>query len=190
MKFQLWYLTTAICKQSVSAICHTFLIASSNGYIFCVTVPLCGKSPVNSTHKGQWRGALMFSLICARIYAYVNKGEAGDLRHIFRHLTANCGFLTPYGVVELGNALVAPRLLTPDRKGYQTNSSPLCVAGPRNSWTYLIKPFWPVIVEINSQHIYVYIYLFMIIVMLIRVIYQRSSWSSVGAAPTTSSFST
>ena len=23
------------------------------------------RSPVNSTHKGQWRGALMFSLICA-----------------------------------------------------------------------------------------------------------------------------
>ena len=25
------------------------------------------RSPVNSTHKGQWRGALMLSLICARI---------------------------------------------------------------------------------------------------------------------------
>ena len=25
------------------------------------------RSPVNSPHKGQWRGALMFSLICARI---------------------------------------------------------------------------------------------------------------------------
>ena len=24
------------------------------------------RSPVNSPHKGQWRGALMFSLICAR----------------------------------------------------------------------------------------------------------------------------
>ena len=38
--------------------------------------------PVNSPHKGQWRGALMFSLICARINAWVNNGEAGDLsRH-------------------------------------------------------------------------------------------------------------
>ena len=25
------------------------------------------RSPVNSPHKGQWRGALMFTLICARI---------------------------------------------------------------------------------------------------------------------------
>ena len=26
------------------------------------------RSPVNSPHKGQWHGALMFSLICARLY--------------------------------------------------------------------------------------------------------------------------
>ena len=38
-------------------------------------------SPVNSPHKGQWRGALMFSLICAWINAWVNNREAGDLIH-------------------------------------------------------------------------------------------------------------
>ena len=37
-------------------------------------------SPVNSPHKGQWRGALMFSLICAWINGWVNNREAGDLR--------------------------------------------------------------------------------------------------------------
>ena len=31
-------------------------------------------------HKGQWRRALMFSLICAQINSWVNNGEAGDLR--------------------------------------------------------------------------------------------------------------
>ena len=36
--------------------------------------------PVNSPHKGQWRGALMFSLICAWINSWVNNREAGDLR--------------------------------------------------------------------------------------------------------------
>ena len=41
-------------------------------------------SLVNSPYKGQWRGALMFSLICAWINAWVNKHEAGDLR---RHRT-------------------------------------------------------------------------------------------------------
>ena len=38
------------------------------------------RSPVNSPHKGQWRGALMFSLICAWINGWVNNREAGDLR--------------------------------------------------------------------------------------------------------------
>ena len=38
------------------------------------------RSPVNSPHKGQWREALMFSLICTRINDWVNTREAGDLR--------------------------------------------------------------------------------------------------------------
>ena len=37
-------------------------------------------SPLNSPHKGQWRGALRFSLICAWINRRVNSHEAGDLR--------------------------------------------------------------------------------------------------------------
>ena len=42
------------------------------------------RSPVNSPHKGQWRGALMFTLICARINGWINNREAGHLR---RHRT-------------------------------------------------------------------------------------------------------
>ena len=38
------------------------------------------RSPVNSRHKGQWHGALMFSLICVWINGWVNNREAGDLR--------------------------------------------------------------------------------------------------------------
>ena len=38
------------------------------------------RSPMNSLHKGQWRGALMFSLICVWINDCVNNREAGDLR--------------------------------------------------------------------------------------------------------------
>ena len=36
--------------------------------------------PVNSPHKGQWHGALVFSLIAAWINGWVNNREAGDLR--------------------------------------------------------------------------------------------------------------
>ena len=38
------------------------------------------RSPVNSPHKGQWRRALMFSLICVLINGWVNNHEASDLR--------------------------------------------------------------------------------------------------------------
>ena len=43
------------------------------------------RSPVNSPHKGQWRGDLMFSLICAWINGWVNNREAGDLRRHRAH---------------------------------------------------------------------------------------------------------
>ena len=39
-----------------------------------------GSSLVNCLHKGQWRGALMFSITCAWINSWVNNGELGDLR--------------------------------------------------------------------------------------------------------------
>ena len=43
------------------------------------------RSPVNSPHKGQWRGALMFSFICVWINDWVNNREAGDLRRYHAH---------------------------------------------------------------------------------------------------------
>ena len=43
------------------------------------------RSPMNSAHKGQWRGALMFSLICTRINGWINNGEAVDLRRHHAH---------------------------------------------------------------------------------------------------------
>ena len=65
-------------------------MTSPNGNIFRVTGPLGGgggggggeihRSPMNSPHKGQWRGALMFSLIYAWTNVRVNNRNAGDLR--------------------------------------------------------------------------------------------------------------
>ena len=43
------------------------------------------RSPVNSPHKGQWLGALIFSLICVWINDWVNNREAGDLRRYRAH---------------------------------------------------------------------------------------------------------
>ena len=44
------------------------------------------RSPVNSPHKGQWRGALMLLLISVCINGWVNNRDAGDLRRpLWRH---------------------------------------------------------------------------------------------------------
>ena len=59
---------------------------------FSALLTLCARNspvPVNSPHKGQWRGALMFSLICARINDWVNNREAGDLRRHGGHYGVN-----------------------------------------------------------------------------------------------------
>ena len=50
---------------------------------FSALLDLCaGKSPVTDDFpsQGQWRGALMFSLICAWINGWVNNHEAGGLK--------------------------------------------------------------------------------------------------------------
>ena len=43
------------------------------------------QSPVNSSHKGQWRGALVCSLICVWINGCVNNREAGYVRRYGAH---------------------------------------------------------------------------------------------------------
>ena len=58
------------------------MITSSNGNIFRVTGHL---SLVTSPHKGQWHGALVFSLICVWINDRVNNLKAGDLSRYRAH---------------------------------------------------------------------------------------------------------
>ena len=55
------------------------------------------RSPVNSPHKDQWRGALMFSLIYAWINGWVNNREAGDLRRHRAHCDVIVILLIVYG---------------------------------------------------------------------------------------------
>ena len=73
----------------------TSVITSSNGNIFRVTGPLCG----------QWRGALMFSLICTWMNGWVNNREAGDLRQHHAHYGITvmlCQvYSTPSGIIGM-----------------------------------------------------------------------------------------
>ena len=107
-------------------------MTSSNGHIFRVTGLLGGefhRSPVNSPHKGQWRGALMFSLICAWTVSWANNGDAGDLRryrahydvivmHLRRHMASD--FLVTIGS---GNGLSSVRRQT--KSAYKDTRSTL-----------------------------------------------------------------
>ena len=55
---------------------------------FSALLALCEgnhRSPVDSPHKELWRGALMFSLICAWINGWTNNRDAGDLRRHRAH---------------------------------------------------------------------------------------------------------
>ena len=51
------------------------------------------RSLVDSPHKGQWRGALVLSLICAWAYGWANNRDAGDLR-------CNCGLINVLSVTQ------------------------------------------------------------------------------------------
>ena len=71
-------------KAQPNTRCHDDVIKWKNFPCYRPFVWGIHRSPVNHPHKGQWRGALMFYLICARINGWVNNREAGDLK---RHRT-------------------------------------------------------------------------------------------------------
>ena len=79
-----------------------YVMTSSNGDIFRVTGPLCGEFTgqrwIPLTGKGQWRGDLMFSLICAWTNGWVNNGNAGDLRRHRAHYDVTVMTLVSYDV--------------------------------------------------------------------------------------------
>ena len=65
------------------------MTTSSNGNIFRVNGLLCGEFTghrwIPRKRASEWRGAFMFSLICAWLKGWVNNREAGDLRRHQAH---------------------------------------------------------------------------------------------------------
>ena len=84
------------------------------------------RSPVSYPHKGQWRGALMFSLICTLINAWVNNREAGDL---IRHRAH-------YGVIII-NGEMSGKLIHPYGKKNYFND--------RYTWVFDTRPKWAIL---------------------------------------------
>ena len=66
------------------------------------------RSPVNSPHKGQWRGALMSSLICAWIDGWVKNSEADDLRRHRAHcdVTVMLNTFMNYDILHISSILM------------------------------------------------------------------------------------
>ena len=106
------------------------------------------RSPVNSPRKGQWRGALMFSLICVWINGWVNNCEAGDLRRYRAHYNVTvmtwanvdkdlCRRMTSLGHHELKHSLFEERqLLLPSHTHY---SDVIMTAITSHRWIPLTK---------------------------------------------------
>ena len=59
--------------------------------------------PMDFPHKGQWRGALMFSLICAWTYYWTNNRNAGDWAHY--DTTVKCAHSLCFAAVRYGTTL-------------------------------------------------------------------------------------
>ena len=80
---EIWQASRQRCCRGACQISEC-MMTSWNGNIFRVTGHLCGEftgpRSVISSHKGQWCGALVYSLICVWINGWVNTREAGDLR--------------------------------------------------------------------------------------------------------------
>ena len=66
------------------------------------------RSPVDSPHKGQWRGALMCSLICAWINGWVNNHKAGDLRRHRAHYDVIVMGIGGFDFIDLSCPLFVP----------------------------------------------------------------------------------
>ena len=72
-------------KRWLDKLCHDDVIKWKHFPRYWPFVREIHRSPVNFPHKGQWRGALMFSLICVWINGWVNNRAAGDLRRYRAH---------------------------------------------------------------------------------------------------------
>ena len=103
---------------------------------FSALLAICAensRSPVNSPHKGQWHGAVMFSLICIWINGWVSNREAGDLRRYRAHYDVivivyhsckcpdhNCACILPL----IFNIIIF--MMFPKRMGFECPLTGLC----------------------------------------------------------------
>ena len=72
--------SVAVINAKMISITHDNVIKWKNFPRYWPFVRGIYRSPVNSPHKSQWRGALMFSLVYAWTNSWANNGDANDLK--------------------------------------------------------------------------------------------------------------
>ena len=101
---------------------HTLGLVSSVVFIFRITCPLRREFTSQRwipPHKGQWHGALMFSLICAWMNAWVNNHEGWWFQKPSCSLWRHCNVLNG-NMIECANIILTcdlkqcwPRFMSP-----------------------------------------------------------------------------
>ena len=99
------YLTEEMCFSSHTQIFHDDVIKWKHFPHYWPFVRGIHRSPVNARKKDQWRGALMFSLICVWINGWVNNREAGNLRRYCAHYDVSVMLLKFWGKQWSGRML-------------------------------------------------------------------------------------
>ena len=80
-----WHRISSVSSQISIDLTHNDVIRWNYFPRYWPFVRRIHQSPVNSPHKGQWRGALMFLWSSPWINGWVNNCEAGDLRRHRAH---------------------------------------------------------------------------------------------------------
>ena len=97
------------------------------------------RPPVNSPHKGQWGGALMFSLMCAWMNGWVNNRGAGDLRCHRAHYDVTVTITLAMGWPSWGGWVYG--IVTAVTSNGMPSTNPVCtIAGPSVIQHHRLKP--------------------------------------------------
>ena len=80
--WKVWSFVVDCVLGTANSGCHDDVIKWKHFLRYWPLVREIHQSPVNSPHKDQWRGVLMYSLICVWTNGWANNGEAAALgRH-------------------------------------------------------------------------------------------------------------
>ena len=144
----LWVQALDLCPASVAKMMNAISWWRHHMETFSAWVAICaGYSPVKSPQKGQWRGALMFYLICAWINSWVNVSSSGVVVgstsiparldtlvycELFSWLTS--GGTTRNTVIRLGWSRIGLAVLILHAAGVGLTDRPAVISGRYNKY--------------------------------------------------------